>query len=734
MSNRTSRRFFLQVTAATGAGLVIGCHVPPAEEPRVGSGDTAKPPATDTPKAGPPADPFAPNAWVRVAPDGWVTVIIDKAEMGQGVETSLSMLVAEELEADWSKVRTEFAPVDPVKYVNPVFGMQATGGSTSVQGSYKPLRAAGAAARMMLVSAAARTWSVDESTCRAEKGEVIHTPTGRKLGYGALVAEAAKSKLPEKPELKDPSAFRLIGKKPPRLDGPAKAMGRAQFGLDVRQPNMLTAVIVRSPAFGGTLKSFDAAKAQAVKGVRKVFRISNGVAVVAEGYWPARKGAEALTVEWDIGKNADKSSETLTRDAVALAKKPGKVAQKAGDAEKALKAAAKKIEAVYEMPYQAHAPMEPQNCTALVRDDGCEVWAPTQFPAGVRMVAAKLTGLDAAKINVHTTFLGGGFGRRFEQDFVAEAVEVAKEMKGVPVKVAWSREDDIRHDFYRPASYNVLRAGIGKDNTPVAWTHRIVSPSVFSRVFPTQMKDGIDHAAVEGAIDLPYGTPNVLVDYQMHDTGIPVGFWRSVGHSLNAFITESFFDEVAALGKQDPYELRKKLMTSSPRLLGALELAATKAGWGKPLGAGVGRGIAAHASFGSFVAQVAEVTVDEASGAVKVNRVVCAIDCGAVVNPDILEAQVEGSIVYGLSAALKGQITIEKGGVKQANFHNFRILKIDEMPVVEVHIVPSKEPSTGAGEPATAPIAAAVGNAIFAVTGKRIRSLPIKPADLKRGA
>ena len=729
-SKKLGRRLFLKATAVAGASLTIGCYMPPPEPaPAPKPRDLAPTPAADP--APPSTAVFAPNAWVRVAGSGAVTIIVDKAEMGQGVETALPMLVAEELEADWTKIGIEWAPPDPV-YVNPIFGMQATGGSTTIRGSWGPLRKAGATARMMLISAAAETWQVEPASCKAERGEIVHTESGRRLGFGALVEKAAKQAVPKDPPLKDAASFKLIGTRPTRLDAAEKAAGRPIFGIDVKRPGLLAAVVVRCPVFGGKVARFTPDKAMAVKGVRKVFAIGGGIAVVADAYWQARQGAKALEVEWDEGANKENSSAKIKAAAEALAKKPGKVAERKGDAEKALKAAARAQiqDAIYEAPFQSHAAMEPLNCTAEVRKDGADIWVGTQSVDFVRKAAAGVTGLPPASIKVHCTYLGGAFGRRFEQDFVIESVQISKEM-GAPVKVTWSREDDLRHDFYRPGSYNVLRGAVGKDGMPVAWTHRIVGPSIFSRVFPRLLKDGLDPSSVEGAANLAYSTPNVLVDYHMQDTGVPVGFWRSVGHSQNAFVSESFLDELAALGKQDPFELRRKLLAGSPRLLAVLELAAAKAGWGKPLGPGImGRGIAAHASFESFVAQVAEVSVGE-DGRVKVHRVVCAIDCGQVVNPDIVEAQVEGAIVYGLTAAMKGEITIEAGRVKQSNFHDYRLLRMNEMPVVEVHIVPSRETPSGVGEPGTPPIAPAVTNAIFAATGKRIRRLPIRLADLK---
>lgn len=723
MSSNVSRRIFLQAAAAVGGGLIIGCEVTPPVTPVKKTGET--PPADKTAEkpAGPPPSTFTANAWVRVAPDGQVTVILDKSEMGQGVETSLAMLVAEELEVDVSKVRVEMAPVDPV-YKNALFGFQATGGSTSVRAGWKPLRMAGAAARMMLIGAAARTWKVEESSCRAENGAVIHDASKRRLGYGELVAEAAKSDVPKDPPLKSASSFKVVGKPRARLDGADKARGKTQFGIDVQLPDMLTAVIVRCPVIGGKPAKFDDTKARAVKGVKKVVKVSSGVAVIADTYWTARQAAKDLDVTWDEGPNAKKSSESIEKDAIALAKKPGKEAKKVGDVDKALKGAAKKIDAVYTAPYQAHAAMEPLSCTAKVTKEACEIWVAHQGPEFVQGVAMGMTKLPPTAVKVNITYLGGGFGRRFEMDFVIEALEVAMAMDGVPVKTVWSREDDTQHDFYRPGSYNVLRGGIDKDGSLVAMSCRIVSPSIMTRVFPKWVKDGLDNSALEGLSDHAYAVPNLLVDYHMHDTGIPVGFWRSVGHSQNAFIRESFLDELAALGKQDPVELRRKLLAGAPRWKAVLDLAASKADWGKPMEKGMARGVAVAESFGSFVAQVAEVSVDK-DDKIRVHRVVCAIDCGSVVNPDSVEAQMQSGIVYGLTAAMKSAITFENGRAKQTNLHNFRLLRMDEMPKVEVYIVPSTEAPGGCGEPGTPPIAPAVANAVFTLTGKRLRSLPL---------
>ncbi len=658
-----TRRDFLEAAGVAGAGLMISFHVP-------ASGRRLEPAA---------AAPFAPNAWLRIGADESVLVVVDRSEMGQGVTTSLPMLLAEELEADWSKVRIESAPADKA-YINPMFGMQGTGGSTSVRAAYTPLRKAGAAAREMLLSAAAETWGVDKSTCRAEKGAVIHTPTNRRLTYGKLVAKAATVPLPHDVPLKDAKDWKILGTRVKRLDSPPKVDGSAQFGIDVKAPGLLVAVVARSPVFGGTAKSFDAAGAKAVPGVKSQL----------------------------FGQKAEQ---------------PGAVARHDGDAQGALPGAATKLDATYELPFLAHATMEPMNCTAHVRADGVDIWAPTQFQTGAQGLGAGIGGVPPEKVKVHTTYLGGGFGRRFELDFIKEALEASK-ATGAPVKVIWSREDDTRNAQYRPACYHRLQAGLDATGQPVAWAHRVVAPSIMARVFPDTVKNGLDEEAVEGGVGMPYAVPNVHVDYVLTDTGIPVGFWRSVNNSYNAFVVESFIDELAHAAKKDPYEYRRDLLGKAPRHLGALNLAASKAGWGTPLPAGRSRGIAVYKAFESYVAEVAEVSVGS-DGAPRVHRVVCAVDCGPVVNPDIVEAQMQSAIVYGLTAALWGEITIDKGRVQQSNFHDYRMLRLAEMPVVEVHIVPSSDAQGGVGEPGTPPIAPAVCNALFVLTGKRIRKLPI---------
>src|SRR5437773_1050683 len=701
---QVTRREFRETGSV--AGFVIAFHLP----------------ATGRGRAAAAAAPFAPNAWLRIGADESVVVVVDRSEMGQGVTTSLPMLLAEELEADWSKVRIESAPADKA-YINPMFGMQGTGGSTSVRAAYTPLRKAGAAAREMLLSAAAETWGVEKSACRAEKGAVIHTPSNRRLTYGQLVAKAATVPLPGDVPLKDPKDWKILGTRVKRLDSPPKVDGSAQLGIDVKAPGLLVAVVARSPVFGGKVKSFDAAGAKAVPGVKHVVQISTGVAVVADGYWSAKKGRDALTVTWDEGPTGSVSSASISQLFSQKAEQAGAVARHDGDAQGALPGAAAKVDAAYELPFLAHATMEPMNCTAHVRADGVDIWAPTQFQTGAQGLGAGIGGVPPEKVRVHTTYLGGGFGRRFELDFIKEALEASK-ATGVPVKVIWSREDDTRNAQYRPACYHRLQAGLDASGQPVAWAHRVVAPSIMARVFPDTVKNGLDAEAVEGGVGMPYAVPNVHVDYVLTDTGIPVGFWRSVNNSYNAFVVESFIDEMAHAAQKDPYEYRRDLLGKAPRHLGALNLAASKAGWGTAPPAGRARGIAVYQSFESYVAEVAEVSL-ASDGAVKVHRVVCAVDCGPVVNPSIVEAQMESAIVFGLTAALYGEIAIEGGRVKQSNFHDYRMVRLAEMPQIEVHIVPSTDAQGGVGEPGTPPIAPAVCNAIFALTGKRVRKLPI---------
>lgn len=714
---RVSRRDFLKTGATTAAGLTIAFYIP-SRFTEVARGHASSVPGNDA--------AFAPNGWVHIGTDGIVTITVDKSEMGQGVNTSYPMLVAEELDADLASVRVGAAPENPAGWTR----RMGTGGSSSVRSSYDTLRKAGATARGMLVAAAAQQWGVDASACRTEKGAVIHTATGRTLGYGALASRAATLTVPSDPPLKSPADFRILGTHVRRLDTPVKVNGTARFGIDTRVPGMLYASIERSPAFGGSVSRVDDSRARTMRGVKRVVQLAavrsarseNAVAVVADSYWHALAARRALTVEWNDGPNGSLDSAAIRARLAQLAEKPGIPARTEGDAGAAMKGAAKTIEAVYEVPYLAHATMEPMNCTAHVRADGCDVWAPTQGQSGTQQVAAEVAGLSPEQVRVHTTYLGGGFGRRSETDFVAEAVHLSRVM-GAPVQVIDTREDDVRHDFYRPTTYNRFAAAFDASGTVVAWTHRIAGASIAtSKGRPP--RDGIDGSLVEGAANVPYEIPNILVEQTIADLPIPLGYWRSVGSSHNAYLTECFVDEVARAAGKDPYEFRRALLASHARHLGVLELAAEKAGWGKPLPTGRTRGIAVAESFGSYVAEVAEVSLD-ANGVPRVHRVVCAVDCGPIVNPDTIEAQMQSGIVYGLTAALYGDITIDRGRVRQGNFNDYPMLRMKEMPAVEVYIVPSTEKQGGIGEPGTPPIAPAVCNAIFAATGKPVRRLPI---------
>jgi len=685
------RRSFLKTAAASG--LLLGFHLP-------GSG-TARAETADAKL----------NAWVHVAPDDTVTLYIHKAEMGQGTVTSLAMLLAEELECDWARVHTEFPGIDRA-----YGGNQGVVGSQSVRSSWDPLRRAGASARQMLVQAASQQWGVDAAQCQARNGVVINSATGAKLSYGALADAAAKLTPPANVPLKDPSQFTIIGKPRKRLDTPAKVNGSAQFGIDVRLPGMLYAVVARCPVFGGKVASFDATKAKAMPGVKHVVQISNGVAVVAENTWAAAQARKALAVKFDEGQWAGQSSAAISKLFVEKSQQPGAVARKDGDAAGVLAGAAKKIEAVYEAPYLAHAPMEPLNATADVRSDSCEVWASTQGQSAAHQVAIQLTGLKPDQVKVHTCYMGGGFGRRARADYIGEAVEVSKAI-GAPVQLVRTREDDMQQDWYRPASYTKFVGSVGTDGMPEALHSRVICAPFGG------LRDGVSRTGVEGIMDMPYAIPNLLVDYHAADVGIPVSYWRSVGYSQNTFFAESFIDELAVAAGKDALEFRRALLGKQPRMLAALNLAAEKAGWGKPLPAGHGRGIAVVNNIGSYTAQIAEVSAQ--SGRLRVHKVVCAVDCGHVVNPAGVEQQIQSGIVYGLSAALKGSITIDKGRVQQDNFHNYDVLRIDEMPVVEVHIVPSTANPGGIGEAAVPPIAAAVANALYAANGKRVRTLPL---------
>ena len=680
-----SRRSFLQTL---GAGLTLALNLPAQRGP-----------------AGPPR----PNAYIHIAPDDSVTFLITKAEMGQGTITSLSQLLAEELDADWTKIRTEFAPVNPALY-----GMQGVFGSQSIRTTWNPLRQAGATARAMLIEAAAQKWSTDPALLTTDTGAVLNQATGDRFSYGQLAEAAGKLPIPAGVPTKDPKTYKLIGKSVKRLDTKSKVNGTAQFGIDAKVPGMLYASVARCPVFGGKVASFDAAKARAVKGVRNVVEIPSGVAVIADNTWSAMQGRKALTVQFDEGPVASVSSAGISKMFAGLAAQPGSIAKQVGDANAAIASAPKKIEAVYEVPFLSHAPMEPMNCTAVVTSDHCEIWAPTQMQAGSRSTAAQITGLDPEKVKLNSMFMGGGFGRRGGTDYVSEAVEIAKRMPGTPVKLTWTREDDMQHDLYRPASYVKFAGAVDSEGWPVAFSAKIACPSFFGG----GRGGAVDGTAVEGLHDFEYRIPNLYVDWRKADAGIPTTFWRAVGYTQNTFFAESFLDELCHLGGKDPVEVRRRLLAGSPRQLAVLNKAVQEAGKSNY------QGVAVVNNIGSYTAQVVEVSVT--AGKLKIHRVTCAVDCGHVVNPAIVRQQIESGIVYGLSAALKGAITIDKGRVQQGNFNNYDVLRIDEMPRIDVHILESGNNPGGIGEAAVPPIAPALANAIFAATGKRHRTLPLK--------
>jgi isoquinoline 1-oxidoreductase subunit beta len=709
-----SRRGFLRASAAAGGGLMLSVSLPFANgEVRAAGAET-----------------FAPNAFIRIGGDGQIVFIMPYVEMGQGIYTSVSMLIAEELEVGLDQVRLEHAPPNPELYGNPTLaGVQATGGSTSIRATWKPLREAGAVARTMLISAAAKRWNVDPGSCRAQSGKVLHAQTGESASYGELAAEAALIPVPRNVALKPPQDFTLIGTRAKRLDTPAKVNGTAVFGIDVRPLGVKIATLAQSPVFGGRLKSVDD-KALAVKGVRQIVRLDDAVAVVADHMGAAKKGLAALAIEWDDGPHAKLRTDDIAAELEQATLKPGPVAQTNGNVDKAMGSAVTKVEATYHAPFLAHAAMEPMNCTVHVRKDGCEVWVGTQVIDRAQETAAKTTGLPLDTVTVHNHLIGGGFGRRLEIDGVTRAVQIAMQADG-PVKVVWTREEDIQHDMYRPYWFDRFSAGLDAKGMPVAWSHRFAGSSILARWLPPAFNNGLDPDSTDGAINLPYALPNMRVEYlRVEPPGVPTAFWRSVGPSHNVFVTESFIDELAAAAKQEPVAYRRALLDKSPRAKAVLDLAAEKAGWGQPLPERVGRGVSLQTTFGIYMAQVAEVEVAK-DGGVRVRRVVCAVDPGSVVNPDTVEAQIQGAVIFGITAALYGEITISDGRVEQTNFDTYQMLRIDEAPAIDVHIVPSLEAPGGMGEPGTSAIVPAVANAIFAATGRRIRKMPVDPEQLR---
>jgi isoquinoline 1-oxidoreductase beta subunit len=708
-----SRRSFLRGSAAIAGGLVIGTYVEFGLR---------------TALAATPQDPPAPNAFIRIGPDNTVTVLIKHLDKGQGVTTGLTTIVADELDADWAQMRAEFAPANAALYNNLLFGpMQATGGSSSVANSFNQLRKAAAAARAMLAAAAGQEWNVSPSEITIAKGVVAHAASAKQATFGALADKAAAMPVPSEVKLKDPKDWTYIGKHVPRMDSVAKTTGTAKYALDIRRPGMLTAVVARSPRFGGVVKSFDASGARVVNGVVDVVSIGSGVAVLAHDTWSAIKGREALKVEWDDTKAEIRSSDAMLADYRKLAESPGLPAVRRGDAEAALKSAAKVIEAEFAFPYLAHAPMEPLNGTIEIKDDGAELWAGSQFQTVEQATVAAVLGLKPSQVKINTVWAGGSFGRRAtpNADYLLEMALIAKATGGkAPIHVVWTREDDIRGGRYRPSVLHKVRAGLDASGRIVGWDHRIVAQSFVAgtAMEATLMKDGVDHLAVEGAADLPYQIDNLAVDWHHASSPVTTLWWRSVGHTHTAQVVEVMIDALAHEARRDPVEFRLAMLANHPRHVAVLRLAAEQGGWGEKLPPGRGRGIAVHESFRSFVAMVADVTAKD--GTVAVDRVVAAVDCGIAVNPDVIRAQVEGGIGYALGAALRNKITLTDGVVDQANFDTYEPLRISDMPSVEVHIVGSSAPPTGIGEPGVPPVAPAVSNAIFAATGKRLQSLP----------
>lgn len=711
-SSACSRRAFLGGMAAVGGGLLVSFRLSPA---------TASPAA---------ADLLAPNAFVRIDRAGRVILILPYVEMGQGAYTSQAQLLAEELEVDLDQVTLAAAPPDESLYSHPVFGDQITGGSAGLRGSWDTLRLAGATARVMLETAAALRWGVECSECAARRGEVVHEVSGRRATYGALVDDAARLPVPLDIMLKDPASYKLIGRSVKRVDTPEKVTGAAKFGIDALPDGVKFAAVAACPVFGGRLGTVDEQPALRVRGVRQVVKLDDTVAVVADHTWAARKGLAALDISWNEGNNATLDTARLVADCDAALEREGVVAAESGDPEAAEVQAASRYEAVFRMPMLAHLAMEPINCTAHVREDGCEIWVGCQRLALARRLAAEALGIPLEKVTIHNHLLGGGFGRRLEADYVAQAVRIARQFEG-PVKVTWSREEDVQHDYYRFHNHSRVRVGIDAQQRPVSFSHRIVGPSVMARWLPIFFQNGVDLDMVGGATG-PYRWPTQRVEYVRQEAppGLATGNWRGVGPTRNVFVVESVIDDLAQAAGRDPLEYRRSLLADSPRALAVLERAADLAGWGRPLPRGRGRGISLLNDFGSYVAEVAEVSV-EPSGSLRVERVVCVVDCGVAVNPDVVHAQMEGGIIFGLSAALYGKITVANGRVEQSNFDDSPVLRINETPSIEVHVVDSAEEPGGVGEPGTAALFPAVTNAIFAATGVRLYELPIDRARLR---
>jgi isoquinoline 1-oxidoreductase subunit beta len=717
-----TRRQFLQASGAGIAALTIGFSWYPR---RLQAG-----------QSGAPAAELVPNAFVRIGADDSVTVIAKHVEMGQGAYTGLATILAEELDADWARVRVESAPADAKRYANLVFKtMQGTGGSSAIANSWQQLREAGASARALLVSAAAKEWHTDAAELRVERGVIYHDASKRQARFGSLVKTAMALPVPTQVALKDPRRFTLVGTRPARVDVPAKCDGTAQFSLDVVMPELQVALLARAPQFGATVASFDPAGALAVPGVVKVVQVPRGIAVVARSFWAAKKGRDRLAIQWDDTQAEKRSSAQIMAEYRKLADAPATPARRTGDAVRALEAAATTVGATFEFPYLAHAPMEPLDCVVKLTAQRCDIWAGDQFQTIDQSNAAKAAGLEPAQVFINTLYAGGSFGRRANaySDYIVEAVSIAKACgaDGTPIKLQWTREDDLRGGLYRPMYFHKLEAGLDANHQLTAWRHVIVGQSIMAgTIMAAMIKDGIDPTSVEGAATIAYDIPHIGVDLTTTTTGVPVLWWRVVGSSHTTFAVETFLDQVAHAAGKDPFEFRRGLLGKAPRMKAVLELAAQKAGWSaQPLPKGRGRGIAVAEAFKTFVAQVVEVSVQD-SGRIKVERVVCAVDCGIAVNPDVITAQMEGGIGFGLGAVLWGNVTLDNGRVEQSNFNDYRVLRMNEMPKVEVYIVPSAEAPTGVGEPGVAPIGPALANAVFAATGKRISVLPFAKSGL----
>ena len=709
-----TRRSVLQGGAA--AGLLLAFHLPVRGSAQSGAAHAV----------------FAPNAFIRIDPSGATTLVMPQVEMGQGVYTSIALILAEELDADYARVTLEHAPPSDQLYGNPAFHIQATGNSNSIRAFWKPLRTAGATGRAMLIEAAARQWKVDPSTCSAASGQVIHAATGRKLGHGALVAAARQIAAPANPPVKEPKNFTLIGQAQKRYDTPDKVIGKTVYGIDVMLPGMRFATIAASPVFGGKVARVDDAAARALPGVHKVIVDGDLVAVVGEHMWAAKQGLEALSITWDEGPHAQLGSQDLWEDLRAASAKDGVVAKSEGDIAKGL-AGSQRFEAAFELPLLAHATMEPMNCTVQLKKDSCELWLGTQVISRVQGTVAKLTGLPLEKVTVHNHYIGGGFGRRLEPDMALKAVRVAQHLDGEPVKVVWTREEDIQHDYYRPLYRDTIAATLA-DGRVAAWKYKISGASILARWLPPAFQRGIDGDAVDCAVEIPYDIANVHVEYvRAEPRAVPTGFWRGVGPNNNVFATECFMDELARQAGKDPVAFRLAMLDKTPRLKAALELVAAKSGWGQPLPARAGRGVSVQTAFASFIATVVEAEVDT-QGEVRLRRVTCAVDTGIAVSPDTVAAQLQGGLIFGLTAALYNEITIDKGRVKQSNFHDYRMLRIDQVPPIEVHIIASGEPPGGIGETGTTAGPPALRNALYAATGVALRRLPLDRAALARGA